>query len=157
MQIQYHLFMDLPIRISFFGRIVHLHRSQKTHQHGEGFPPEELISIGMAVSVGLEGIVLWPSVPWSSCIGKRGAVISPWGIILMTVLIPTNGHKWWLKNSHNFSDSIINFSLPLDAFIMICIFPYPSLSIPIHPYAYSIPEPQVSDLSSSVQNRIFPV
>ena len=72
MQIQYHFSMDLPIRISFFGGIVHLLRSQ-THQHGEGFPPEELISIGMAVSVGLEGIVLWrPSVPWSSCMENKG-------------------------------------------------------------------------------------
>ena len=64
-----------------------------------------------------------------------------------------NPYKWiqMVVEYGYFSDSIINFSLPLDAFSMICIFPYPSLSIPIHPYpyAYSIPEPQVSDLSSS--------
>ena len=51
-----------PIESRFFGWIFYLHRSRKTHQHSEDFPrlgPEELIPVGVAVSMSLEGVVLW--------------------------------------------------------------------------------------------------
>ena len=65
---------------------------------------------------------------------KRGMVISPWcGILLMTVLIPTNGG--WITY---FSDSIIDFQPHFG-----CVHHelYISLSIPIHPIPMPIPSP----------------
>ena len=99
--------------------------------------PKELISIGIAIRP-------WRYRPVAAICTmvklhgeKRGMVISPWcGILLMTVLIPTNG-GWitvFLWFNHRFQPHFgcVHHDL------------YISLSIPIHPYpyAYSISEPQ---------------
>ena len=124
--------MDLFIKTFVFGGFFY-HRSQKTHE----FPHRW--AQGAHLHRHCHQASKVSSCPWSSYMEKRGMVISPWwGILLMTVLIPTNGYKWWLNRRISLIQSSISALLWMcSSYLNI------SLSIPIHPYAYSIPKPQV--------------